>query len=165
MIISLIISLVVFIFVSLFGYLAHKALHKPWTKMLGESHMTHHLKLYPITDYMSDIYRSAGKHNTIFFFAVASVPVLALPILLWFIGLISLFTMIFIIIEMLAIGWLHNYIHDAFHINNHLLTKIPVVKNWFAKLAKVHFIHHEDMNFNYGIFFMTWDKLFKTYKE
>lgn len=161
----MLISILVFVGVTFFGYWVHKFLHQPWMGRFGESHMTHHLKLYPITDYISDVYRHAGKNSTVFFFAAAGIPLLAIPVLLWFIGILSLFTLIIVIAEMLCIGWLHNYIHDAFHINNHLLTRIPLVKTWFAKLSKLHFVHHEEMQKNLGIFLMSWDKLFKTYKE
>jgi sterol desaturase/sphingolipid hydroxylase (fatty acid hydroxylase superfamily) len=161
----LIISLLVFVVITFFGYCVHKSLHQPWMKQFYESHMVHHLKMYPITDYMSDVYRHAGKHSTTYFFALVSIPILTLPLLLFLFGFISLFTMIFIITEMMVLGWLHNYIHDAFHINNHILNKIPVINKLFFKLNRLHFIHHKDMTKNFGIFAMFWDKLFKSYSE
>lgn len=154
-------SVAVFFGITLFGYIVHWALHQSWAGFLNNSHMTHHLKLYPITDYTSDVYRSAGKDNTVKIFAFAALPILAIPILLCIFGMLSIFTAAFVLAEMLFLGFLHDQIHDSFHLNKSLWKYLPGYKTW----AKNHYNHHVDMQSNFGIFFFMWDRLFKTFKS
>lgn len=55
--------LIAFLATTLFGHVVHWALHQKWTGSVNQSHMTHHLKLYPPSDYLSDSYRHAGKDD------------------------------------------------------------------------------------------------------
>jgi len=159
----ILLSLLVFLFVSFFGYWVHRGLHKKFSGPFGKSHKTHHEIMYPVTDFKSDKYRSAGKDSSLIFFAVISIPIVALPFLLSFLGILSLVKALLIVGQMIFWGWLHNYIHDAFHINNHWLSRVPVVKIWFNRLIDLHFGHHCDVQKNFGIFFFGWDRLFGTY--
>jgi hypothetical protein len=126
--------------------------------------MAHH-NVYPHNDYESEKYRSVGKDDTIFAFALLSLPIILTPVLLGFFGFISLFHTILIIAEMLLIGWLNNYFHEIFHVKNHWAYKVPL----FNKLLKIwynlHFHHHQSPHTNFGIFGFHWDRLFKTFKE
>jgi sterol desaturase/sphingolipid hydroxylase (fatty acid hydroxylase superfamily) len=155
--------LIVYLIVSLFGYFVHKALHQSWTGRYNSSHMAHHLTLYPPEDYLSDEYRDAGKDDTFWTFAIISLPVVITPILLYLIGALSFTLSTISLIEMLFIGWLNSFLHNALHIRNHWMTKIPVVKNVFAYWNKLHYLHHVDMQKNYGIFSFAWDKVFRTF--
>lgn len=147
--------------VSLFGYCAHRVLHEGWTWMLHDKHMVHHIQLYPITDFFSETYRGAGKDSTAKIFAIVGAPMLALPLLASVFGLVSLATGFILIAEMLAVGYLHDYLHDSFHIKDHWLNRFAP----FRKLVALHQVHHENMQKNFGIFTFVWDKLFKTFQD
>lgn len=148
---------------SLFGYVVHRAIHQKWTGAINKSHMAHHLKLYPPTDYLSDIYRDAGKDDTFKIFAVAAVPVVATPIVLGVTGFLPLSLVITALVVMGLMGFLHSYIHDSFHIRNHFLNRVPVVKDLFKRWNALHYLHHVDMQKNFGIFAFHWDRVFKTF--
>lgn len=158
---ALLILVLVFLIVTLFGYVSHWSLHQSWTGRFNNAHMTHHLTLYPPSDYISDKYRGAGKDNTFFTFALISLPLLGLPFLLFFLGAFSLPLTIIVLAEMLLIGYLHDYIHTAFHVSNHWLNKFKMVK----ELGQIHFVHHVDMSKNLGIYSFFWDKIFGTYQD
>jgi len=155
--------LVAFFVSSLFGYVVHRSLHQPWTGRLNQKHMTHHLTLYPPTDYLSDVYRQAGADNTVFIFGFLAIPVVILPIVLGILGLISITLVITAIVVMALMSFLHSYLHDAFHIRNHFLTRLPIIGDIFARWVNLHYLHHVDMKTNYGIFLFHWDKVFKTF--
>lgn len=125
--------------------------------------MTHHLRLYPPSDYVSDKYRNAGKDNTLFIFGAAAIPVVALPIILGIFHILSLALVITSLTIMVIMSLLHSYLHDAFHIKNHWLFSIPVIGKLFARWVHIHWLHHVDMNTNYGIFLFHWDHLLGTY--
>lgn len=146
---------------NLFGYVVHWSLHQEWVGRHHEAHMTHHLRLYPPEDFTSLAYRSAGKDSTVWFFAAASIPMILVPILLGYFGVISIVCMVAALIMEGTLGFLHNYIHDAMHIKPHWMRSLP----FFDRLSKLHMLHHIDMNTNYGIFTFHWDRLFRTFWE
>lgn len=148
---------------SLFGYVVHWALHKSWAGRFNISHMTHHLKLYPPSDFFSETYRDPGKDNTVKFFAFAAIPLIIASIALYFLGVLSLSLTITVLMVEAVIGFLHDYIHDAFHITNHWMGRVPVLKNIFPIWLKLHYLHHVNMSKNFGIFTFHWDKLFRSY--
>lgn len=154
-------SVIVFLFTTLFGQIAHWSLHQKFMGSLNKSHMTHHLTLYPPSDYKSDTYRDPGKDSTVKIFALLSIPVVALPFVLFFFGKISLFLALFSLAEMLVLGYLHDKIHDSFHLNKTLWQYVPGYTGW----AKLHYLHHVDMQKNFGIFTFFWDRVFKTLKK
>lgn len=158
-------ALITFLVSALFGYVVHWSLHQPWTGRFNNSHMTHHLTLYPPTDYLSDKYRNAGKDNTLFTFAVAAIPVVALPIVLGVIGILPIALVITAEVVMIVMSFLHSYLHDSFHIRSHWLTRIPVIRKPFNRWVHLHWLHHVDMQTNFGIFAFFLDKLFQTYWE
>ena len=165
MIAILLTAMITFFIASLFGYSVHRLLHQPWAGFLNRKHMTHHLKLYPPTDYLSDKYRRAGKDNTLTIFALAAVPVVLAPIVLGLCGIISWLMVIVSIIVMALMSFLHDYLHDSFHIRNHFLTRAPLIKHLFNRWNELHYLHHVDMTKNYGIFLFHWDKIMGTYKK
>ena len=159
----LITALVAFFVSSLFGYVVHRSLHQPWTGRLNKKHMTHHLILYPPTNYLSEEYRQAGKDNTVITFTIAAMPLVIIPILLGVLGILPLSLVITTLIVMGFMGFAHDQLHDAFHIRNHFLTRIPGVRNIFAYWNQLHYLHHIDMQKNFGIFLFHWDHVFRTY--
>lgn len=161
----LFVILLTYLIVNLFGYVAHWSLHQTWMGRFNNAHMTHHLKLYPPEDFTSDTYRHAGKDSTPKFFAIAAIPLIIAPIILGVIGVLPMYLMVIILISELIIGFLHDYIHDAFHINNHWISCIPGVRVIFGRLLKLHYLHHVDMKRNYGIFAYHWDRVFGTFSK
>ena|SRR5579885_871533 len=156
-------ALVCFFISSLFGYVVHRSLHQPWTGNLNRKHMTHHLTLYPPSDYLSDKYREAGKDNTVYTFALAAIPLVLAPIVLGILGILPLSLVLTALAVMGVMGFLHSYLHDAFHIRNHFLTQIPGIRVIFAYWNRLHYLHHVDMQKNFGIFLFHWDHVFRTF--
>lgn len=151
---------------TLFGYIVHWSLHQEWSGFFNQSHMAHHLKLYPPGDYLSEKYRDAGKDSTPKFFFFAALPTLIFPVLgLHFLGILSWTLTLLAWVIMFGVGLMKNYLHDAFHIKNHKLTQIPLVKSWFNNLVRLHYNHHVDMSKNFGISTFFWDRRFKSFME
>lgn len=156
-------AIICFFISSLFGYVVHRSLHQKWTGRLNIAHMTHHLKLYPPSDYLSDVYRNPGKDNTVKIFALAAIPLVLIPIILGILKIISLTLVITALLVMGVMGLLHDRLHDAFHIKNHFLTRIPGFRDIFAYWNRLHYLHHVDMQKNFGIFLFHWDHIFRTF--
>jgi sterol desaturase/sphingolipid hydroxylase (fatty acid hydroxylase superfamily) len=155
--------LISYIATTLFGFVVHWSLHQPWAGQFNNSHMTHHLKLYPPEDYASEKYRRAGKDDTTITFAFASIPMIAFPIVLGLLGVLGWTLVITAVTTQLLLGFLHWYIHDTFHIKNHWMGRVPVLKDIFQVWNRLHYLHHVDMRKNYGIFVFHWDRIFGTF--
>jgi hypothetical protein len=153
-----------FLVTSLFGHTIHWALHQPWSGKVHKAHMTHHLKLYPPTDFTSEVYRDAGRDSTPKFFLIAAMPLILAPIVLCVLGIISWQIMLTILIVEGLMGFLHDYLHDAFHIKGHWLYGIPLIGRWFRNLVKLHYLHHVDMSSNFGIFTFHWDQILGSFR-
>lgn len=153
--------LLAYLFTTFFGYVVHKAFHKPWMGRAYKAHMNHHLKQYPPNDFYSDKYRSAGKDNTVYLFILAFLPILFTIKLLMYLSILTAPVGVAMLAVMIGVGLLHNYIHDAFHLNKTFLRKFK----FFKRLEKLHYIHHIDMRKNLGIYTFIWDKVFKTFRN
>lgn len=152
MIIAVVLTiLITYIIVSLFGYFSHKALHKPFMGRFYKSHMVHHLEKYPHKDFVSEIYRFAGKDDAFWIFAIISLPILFIPIVLMAFGL-PLYLAIISIIEMLQVAFLNDYIHNSYHIKNHYLSRAPFIRHLYFRLQYIHYLHHRNMQRNFGMF-------------
>ena len=147
--------------VDAFGYWTHRALHQSWTGRLHRAHMTHHLVLYPPTDFVSDKYRHAGSDNTTWTFLALGLPLLCSPLLVALTGLIGWITAFWLVGVLGGSGLLHSFIHDWLHLKVHWFHWIPGAK----RLVELHKIHHVDMSKNFGIFSFCWDKLGKTFED
>lgn len=156
-------ALITFFIASLFGYVVHKSLHQKWSGRLHRAHMTHHITLYPPEDCVSDEYRNPGKDNTVIIFGAAALPLVALPIILGALHMLSLALVITSLFVMIVMSFLHGYLHDSFHIKNHWLYRMPLVNKIFSRWVYIHWLHHVDMNTNYGIFLFFLDRLFGTF--
>lgn len=154
-----------YFFTTLFGYIVHWSLHQSWAGRFNKSHMTHHLTLYPPSDFTSEKYRSAGKDSTFITFAVASIPIVLLPMLLAWFGVLPLHIVIVSVVLMVSIGLLHDHLHNIFHLKYHWIYKVPVIRLIMDRWVRLHYLHHEDMSKNFGIFSFHWDHIFRTYKE
>lgn len=155
--------LITYTVVSLFGYIMHWSLHQSWTGSANQSHMAHHLKLYPPADFSSEVYRHAGKDSTPRLFVIASLPLILTPIILGILGILPIYLVITVLVVEALLGFFNDYFHDNFHIKNHFLTRVPGFKVIFDKWVKLHRLHHVDMGTNYGIFAFHWDRVFGTF--
>ena len=151
-----------YLFTTFFGYVVHWSLHQPWMGKLHTSHMAHHVELYPPEDFTSEVYRHPKNDNIVLVFGIASIPFVIIPIIVFILGIFPLSIFISIMSMMILQSFLHYYLHDAYHIKNHWLSKIPFVKDIFAKLYQLHYLHHLRMSKNFGIFVFHWDKVFGT---
>lgn len=143
------------------GYWIHRAFHSEWSGPFFKAHLNHHTIQYPPEDFTSDEYRSAGKDNSLIYFALAFLPVIAFIIALCLFLGVSLWTCGCAIATMVVVGLLHDSMHDSFHLNKTKWSYVPLYGTW----KELHRTHHEHMGSNYGIFSFTFDRLFKTYKE
>jgi len=161
MIVSLIVFIsIVYVISALLGYLFHKLFHQKWAGFLATSHMVHHMERYPPEDLVSDAYRHAGKHTTILLFVPVVITALLITGLIGYIGLVSPLYSLIGAVEILIISYMHNALHDAFHVKNSLWHKVP----GFKSMQNHHFTHHFQMDKNFGIFDFTWDRVFKTFE-
>jgi sterol desaturase/sphingolipid hydroxylase (fatty acid hydroxylase superfamily) len=149
----------------LFGYLVHKNLHNPLLGPFYRAHQYHHEVNYPADHFYSTTYLSSGKFSTVYLFLAAGIPLLFLPVLGWLLGFFSFTLMVVLLAEIGSIGLANNYLHDWFHIKNHIAHSIPYFGLLFSKWTQLHIIHHKDQSKNFGIFSFMFDKLFKTYQE
>ena len=137
------------------GYAIHRWIHSPKSGKLYNSHMTHHKKLYPITNFYSVKYRNPGNDNTVFSFAKFFIAITILMFLL----LPHKIALIFAI-EFIVVGVINDYFHTQVHLKR---TRWDNYK-WFQKLEQRHWQHHKDMGKNYGVVTFVWDRLFRTLK-
>ncbi len=149
-----------YLFGTLIGWGTHWALHQRWTGKLWESHLVHHRK-YPRHNLQSKEYRYAGSDDSGFVF----IPIVAGAIFaalggLWALG-VPKTSLIALLGEALVVGYLHDWVHQAFHLRGHWLGSY----RWFQALQALHFTHHRDARVNLGILSFVWDKVMKTYTD
>ena len=155
--------LISYIISSFFGYVIHWSLHQSWAGFFNKAHMTHHQVLYPPSDFTSEKYRHAGKDSAPKFFALATLPIILLLLILLLVGILPLPLLITCWTVIGVMGFSHDYIHDAFHLRNHWMSRIPVLRDIFAKWTQLHYLHHVDMSKNFGIFIFHWDHVFRSF--
>lgn len=146
---------------TLVGWFIHWLMHQRWTGRMHRSHMTHHLKLYPHQDLLSDQYRDAGTDNGIFLFAPGiTLTVLIFGGVLYLLG-ISLMSLAIIVGVSTIVGVLHDQVHTAFHLNETVWNRSA----WFRRLRALHFYHHRNMRKNLGIMSFVWDRILGTFRK
>jgi sterol desaturase/sphingolipid hydroxylase (fatty acid hydroxylase superfamily) len=158
--------LVVFIFtgafLTLLGYLIHRAFHQKWSGTFYRRHYDHHFLQYPTTSLISDTYRQPNKGNSsVWLFAICFSPLILGTLLITVFGIIPLGIGIMIFIEMGLIAFLNDNMHDAFHIRKTFWARF----GFFKRLRRLHFLHHQNTQSNFGVFSLTWDKIFGTYNN
>jgi sterol desaturase/sphingolipid hydroxylase (fatty acid hydroxylase superfamily) len=159
--IYLLILVIGFLTLTCLGYWAHYCFHKRWSGRLYNAHMSHHTRLYPKTDLVSENYRHAGKDNTVWLFAIVFSPFILGALLLTIFGILPLGIGVEILGLMVVVSYLNNALHDAYHLRNSFWHRLP----FFERLRKLHFLHHNRMNSNFGIINFFWDRVFGTYRE
>jgi sterol desaturase/sphingolipid hydroxylase (fatty acid hydroxylase superfamily) len=163
--ILIVVAILTFLVVTLFGHIAHWCLHQPWAGKVHQAHLTHHIRLYPPSDFMSVQYRDAGKDATPKFFILTGAPLILAPIILCGLGVIHWPVMLTILLTEAVVGYPHNYLHDAFHIQDHWMSRVWPIDRLFKLWVELHYIHHVDMTSNYGIYTFLWDKVFGTFRR
>jgi sterol desaturase/sphingolipid hydroxylase (fatty acid hydroxylase superfamily) len=137
--------------------------------------MAHHLILYGPTQPMrADSYKDATHGR----FSLGNVglewlaPSAVLLIVCW--G--ALFVLrIPLIYQVIVLGSLvvwpfftFSFLHDAMHLRDARMARLPLVKLWFRRARRLHDIHHHSlnnagrMNTNFGIGFYFFDRIFDT---
>lgn len=143
------------------GYWVHWSLHQPWMGKFNKRHMDHHLSKYPPSNLSSEKYRNAGKNSTVLSFIPVVLSILLILFALSQFNLMPSLLALLVGIEVVAIGILHDVIHDSFHVKDSKWNVVPT----YDKLVESHFEHHRDMSVNFGIFDLSWDKIFKTFRH
>lgn len=159
MFLAIISIILAFFLTTFFGYFIHWVIHQPWSGKLNKEHLLHH-DIYPPIDFNSSSYRNVGN-GTFYIFLIGSLPLIVLPFILYFTHVISLWLGLVLITEMGILGWMHDYIHEIFHLKNHFLFKFK----YFNYLVKLHLIHHQEVNKNLGIFSFHWDRIFRSFQK
>jgi sterol desaturase/sphingolipid hydroxylase (fatty acid hydroxylase superfamily) len=161
MIFTIVILFLTFVFLTFLGYSVHRMFHSPWSGRFYRSHKNHHFQQYPADNLVSDVYRDAGADNTFWLFFLCFSPFIISNIVLTILGIIPIILGVGIFIEMAIVSFINDRLHDSFHI-----TKTFWHRFWFFdRLQKLHFLHHFDVNSNFGIFSFFWDRLFGTYQD
>lgn len=157
----------VFIFVvsffvsTLLGWIVHWAFHQPWSLWFYNAHMNHHKIQYPPTNFLSEKYKNAGGDSTTILFLIVCFPIIFAIAAMMFFGIFTITTGISILFSLFICGIIHNYFHDQFHLTNSWWNNFNIFIRWRA----LHYVHHLDMSYNYGIIFYQWDKLFGSYDD
>lgn len=146
---------------TLVGHVLHWCLHQRWSRSFYRSHMVHHLKCYPPGDLRSAAYRSAGTSNSAVLFAVPIAVLLALVSWAMIAAGASPSSIAAVLGSAALVGFAHDYVHDAFHIEMHWLERAP----GFLRLRAYHDAHHLDLRRNLGILWLGWDRLFGSFTE
>jgi len=156
---------ITWVFGTLWGWGTHKFIHQRYAGPLFKQHLHHHVKHYPCHDFTSDVYRQGKRDSSVYIFLALCIPIGIFPILLWKYEVISLAAMIVSLLNMAFIGFLNSWIHDTFHLNNHWLSKLPLIKRFYEKLVQQHYTHHKYVQSNFGIFSFSWDKILGSYRK
>lgn len=145
------------------GYWTHQWFHHPSSGWLYRAHQNHHFIQYPPHAYLSDTYKSAGTDSTRILFAIVFSPLIIGLSVLTFFGVLSLWHGIAALLSLGLWGYVHDYVHDQFHLSNTWLLKLP--GSWFTNWRRIHYIHHLDQTKNFGIVYFGWDKWFGTFED
>jgi len=157
------------------GYWLHRLLHSDKLPFLSRNHMAHHLLLYGPTQPMrADNYKDATHGR----FSLGNVglewlaPSALLLIVCW--GVLFLLR-VPPIYQVIVLGTLvvwpfftFSFLHDAMHLHDARMARLPLVKVWFRRARRLHDIHHRSlnsagrMNTNFGIGLFVFDRIFRT---
>ena len=146
---------ITYIFYNIIEYTFHYLGHiRNKYNYIYKLHITHHKDYYPITNLLSTKFK--GNNEGIIAY---SPPTILLILILYNILNYKLF--IQVLIQLTIQTGINEYIHTQIHTRDSHLEKYK----WFLELRRLHFIHHNKLNFNYsfGIDY-NMDKLNNTYK-
>lgn len=145
---------------TLAGHGIHWWLHQPRAGSLYRSHLEHH-RLYPPGDLRGAAYRSAGADTSTWRFVMPLAGLVAL----FAQGMIWLGMggpeVLALVVAAAGVGFAHDFVHDAFHVEGHWLERSPM----FLRLRALHDLHHGDVRANLGILFLGWDRLLGSFRR
>lgn len=152
------------VFSEFVGYWVHKVLHSGKIVWLSESHMVHHMKIYPPSRLRTEKYINPPHAKFAGVGLEWAIPILLVliptVIILNVVGLGFITIASFIISALVWAGLFLSWMHDQFH-----LKKSRFKGRWFKKARKLHDIHHLDMDSNLGITFFWFDRIFGTLRN
>lgn len=145
---------------TLAGHGVHWWLHNPRSRALHAAHLEHH-RLYPPRDLRGPVYRSAGADASTWRFVLPLGALVALLAqgMIW-VGM-SVPEVLVLVVLAAAVGFAHDIVHDAFHVEGHWLERAP----GFLRLRAYHDVHHARSKSNLGILFLGWDRVFGTFRR
>lgn len=138
-----------------FGWGLHKFLHWNGAGGLYKAHLTHH-RLYPPSNFLSREYRSAGVDSTLWRFVVGIAVLIVLMLVVF-----PLWMALMLSAELVVLGLVNNYVHDAIHIRGHWLERFAIYRRW----REMHLVHHVDTRKNLGILTFLADRVAGTFKK
>jgi sterol desaturase/sphingolipid hydroxylase (fatty acid hydroxylase superfamily) len=121
--------------------------------------MDHHLTQYPPGKLTSDRYRFPKWYNNGLLLFTPPLLVLmgSAALIVW--SLHWPWWMLAVLGTCVAtLGFLNDWVHDSFHVRRHPLMHLRT----YQKLRRLHFIHHSNMDKNFGIVSFVWDRVFGT---
>lgn len=156
------------------GYFLHILLHSERIPYLSRSHMIHHLKVYNPKQGLRQggSYKGSAQDRTsVLGFGLEWVAPIAFIMIVTALGfwLLQIAIVYYFIFTLSAILWgyfLFGYMHDAMHLKEFWMERVPFLRDWFYSIRKLHDIHHLEfsndgrMLKNYGICFFFFDRLF-----
>ncbi len=159
MMVAALVTIVSLVLSNFLGYWIHRALHQRWAGPFHRAHMQHHLELYPPGKLTSPKYRKAHWYNRgPFLFTPPFLVIVAVAAFVAHLLHAPMWTVVEIAAIFVAFGFVNDWVHDTFHLRRH-----PFQKFKYYRLARIaHFIHHVNMNTNYGIVAFEWDHVFRT---
>jgi sterol desaturase/sphingolipid hydroxylase (fatty acid hydroxylase superfamily) len=138
----------------------HWLFHQECSGIFYRVHTKHHT-LYTPEDFVSDTYRSPGGDSTIFLFGALFSPFIFSVIAITAFGIVPLWVGIGMMIEMALIALLNDRIHDSFHLTKSVWHRWP----GYQKLFRLHFLHHQNEQKNFGIITFIGDRIFGTFSK
>jgi len=157
------------------GYWLHRLLHSDKLPFLSRSHMVHHLLLYgPMQPMRAERYKDATNGR----FSLGNVGLEWLApsavVLAFYWGVMFLFH-VRPIYQVIVLGNLvvwpfftFSFLHDAMHLSDFWMARMPLINHWFRRARRLHDIHHHSVNgaghmdANFGISFFLFDRIFRT---
>jgi sterol desaturase/sphingolipid hydroxylase (fatty acid hydroxylase superfamily) len=157
------------------GYWLHRLLHSDKLSFLSRGHMLHHLLLYGPTQPMrAEQYKDATRGR--FSFGNVGLEWLApSAVLLVFCWAVMFFFQVPAVYQAIVLGNLvvwpfftFSVLHDAMHLRDFWMARVPLIDRWFRRARRLHDIHHLSvdaaghMDANFGIAFFLFDRIFRT---
>lgn len=167
-----------FLISEIIGYFVHVLLHSNKVRFLSDGHMIHHLRNYgPRMNQRALGYKDAVTNRFSFMgFGIEwtlplGIAVGGVWLIAYFIGIAIEYTILLTVFA-LTYSWVFfRYLHHSMHLENFWMLNNKFTRKWFLMLRKYHDIHHVAldskgrMNYNFGICFFFFDRLFGTIKH
>ncbi len=164
------------VYTEFIGYWLHILLHSERVPSLSRAHMLHHLRDYgPKKPMHREKYISSADGRTNFlgigmeWFVPSMVIIVFTLTLLNILGVPLVYQFTFTATGILWGYFMFGYMHDAMHLRDFWMLKVPFLKKWFLSVRKLHDFHHLQISDdgrmlkNYGICFFWFDRIFGSY--